>query len=263
MAHCGGMGASVRVAWTTVMSLMVSIVACEADHAGSNLEDAGDRGATSTEAGATRGEGAVATPGGPATADAASGTGVGDAPSADDERRPINALPDDGSTASGSADGGSSPATEASPGVAPDNLRVGDRVHPLSVEGAVLFSWYPHHAAGDQAESAYEIQVHRESSGAEVWDSGKVASSQQSYVAYAGAALAAGESYTWRVRTWDRSDAGSAWSADGAFDTALTNDARGWPSMSTPSRVSSGPLRPAPSGGRARTCRPTTSSSCT
>ncbi|MES1164792.1 MAG: family 78 glycoside hydrolase catalytic domain, partial [Verrucomicrobiota bacterium] len=111
---------------------------------------------------------------------------------------------------------------------APDSLRVGDRVRPLNVEGAPLFSWLPHDAAGDQIQTAYQLQVRLERTGAEVWDSGKIVSSEQAYVAYGGPALTAGDSYAWTVRTWNRGDAMSAWSASAAFDTALTNDAAGW-----------------------------------
>lgn len=110
----------------------------------------------------------------------------------------------------------------------PDDLRVGDRIRPLNVEGTPLFSWYPHDSDGNQVQTAYQILVRLESSGATVWDSGKVASSDQAYIAYGGSALMAGESYTWTVRTWNRGDVASAWSAGAGFDTALSNNAQGW-----------------------------------
>ena len=91
-----------------------------------------------------------------------------------------------------------------------------------------MFSWYPHDPDGNQVQTAYQIQVSLESSGAPVWDSGKVASSEQAYVAYGGSALLAGQSYTWRVCTWNRGDTASAWSANARFDTALANTAQGW-----------------------------------
>ena len=59
-------------------------------------------------------------------------------------------------------------------GAAPDDLRVGDRVRPLNVEGTPVFSWYPHDPDGNQVQTAFQIQVSLESSGASVWDSGKV-----------------------------------------------------------------------------------------
>ena len=55
----------------------------------------------------------------------------------------------------------------------PTQLTAGDQVRPLNVEGAPQFGWMP---AADQ--TAYQLTV---SKGATtVWDSGKVASSNQS-----------------------------------------------------------------------------------
>ena len=61
----------------------------------------------------------------------------------------------------------------------------------------------PASSAGNDVQSAYELQVSRPDGGV-VWDSGKVASDAQSYVPYAGPALDDGASYEWTVRTWDR-----------------------------------------------------------
>src|SRR4051812_6169658 len=86
---------------------------------------------------------------------------------------------------------------------APTQLTVGDQARPLNVEGAPQFGWMPASTAGNDVQTAYELQVTRPD-GAAVWDSGKVASGAQSYVPYAGPALANGASYQWTVRTWDR-----------------------------------------------------------
>ena len=73
----------------------------------------------------------------------------------------------------------------------PTELTVGDQARPLNVEGAPQFGWMPR----DADQTAYQLTV---SKGATtVWDSGKVASSEQSYVPYAGPALANGEAYDW------------------------------------------------------------------
>lgn len=119
-------------------------------------------------------------------------------------------------------------APAAAPGTAPDDLRVGDRPRPLNVEGKPSFSWLPHDPGGDQVQSARQIQVWRDGSTALVWDSGKVRSSQQSHVEYAGAPLRPATAYRWKVRTWNRADAASEWSAAGAFDTALAPGEPGW-----------------------------------
>jgi alpha-L-rhamnosidase len=105
---------------------------------------------------------------------------------------------------------------------APHDLTVGDRAQPMNVEGAPVFGWRLPNAA-DELQSAYQIVVRRAADETMVWDSDKVASSQQSYVSYAGAALANQTSYSWQVRTWNRSDQSSPWSAPALFDTGLTD----------------------------------------
>lgn len=125
--------------------------------------------------------------------------------------------------------GAAEPSSKPAPRAAPDDLRVGDRARPLAVEGRPLFSWLPHDPGGNQVQSARQIQVWREGSSALVWDSGKVRSSEQSHVEYGGPwPLRPGAAYAWKVRTWNRDDAASEWSAPAAFDTALAPGAAGW-----------------------------------
>jgi alpha-L-rhamnosidase len=113
------------------------------------------------------------------------------------------------------------------PVAAPEDLRVGDRTHPLNVEGPPLFSWQVG-AADDDLQSAYQIQLRHDGADAIVWDSGKKASSQQAYVPYAGPSLVAGESYNWTVRTWNKADVVSEWASNAAFDTGLADSGAGW-----------------------------------
>ena len=65
----------------------------------------------------------------------------------------------------------------------------------------------------DDNQSAYEVEVWTGSGGTGtlMWDTGKVASSSQS-VTYAGSTLADGQTYYFRVRTWDTFDDLSNWS---------------------------------------------------
>ncbi|MDA0162119.1 alpha-L-rhamnosidase N-terminal domain-containing protein [Solirubrobacter ginsenosidimutans] len=112
----------------------------------------------------------------------------------------------------------------------PTQLTVGDQARPLNVEGPPQFGWMP---ASDQ--SAYQLTVSR--NGATVWDSGKVASSDQSYVPYAGPALANGEAYDWTVKTWDPSGDVSP-AATGHFETGLTD--QGWSGANWIRRVTTG-----------------------
>src|SRR5690242_14600651 len=85
----------------------------------------------------------------------------------------------------------------------PTQLTVGDQVRPLNVEGAPAFGWMPSSDKGNDVQSAYQLTVAK-ADGTAVWDSGKVASGDQSYVPYRGPALAGGEAYTWTVKTWDK-----------------------------------------------------------
>ncbi len=106
---------------------------------------------------------------------------------------------------------------------APTGLSVGDRTHPLNVEGTPQFGWFPQDQDGNEIQTAYQVQLTRDSDGASIWDSGKVLSSAESYVPYAGPALADGTSYSWRVTTWDRGDLASPWSAWAHFDTGIND----------------------------------------
>ena len=119
----------------------------------------------------------------------------------------------------------------------PTQLTVGDQARPLNVEGAPQFGWMP------RADARPPTSSRCPRARTTVWDSGKVASSDQSYVPYAGPALANGEAYDWTVKTWDTSGTASP-AATGHFDTGLTD--QGWSA-----RTGSAASRPA-------TTRPTT-----
>ncbi len=131
---------------------------------------------------------------------------------------------------------GASPGT--TPPSAPTGLSVGDRQAPLDVAGTPQFGWLPQDADGNEIETAYEIQVNRASDGVLIYDSGKVASSAETYVPYAGPALASGTSYSWTVRTWDRTDQVSPWAATSHFDTAIGDG--DWSGAQSIRRVTSG-----------------------
>jgi len=91
------------------------------------------------------------------------------------------------------------------------------------VEGTPLFGWVPNDPDGNEIQSACQIQVTRVSDNVVIWDSGKTVSRAESFVPYSGPVLAAGTSYTWTVRTWDRSDLASPWATAASFDTGLSD----------------------------------------
>ncbi|MEV0155795.1 family 78 glycoside hydrolase catalytic domain [Micromonospora sp. NPDC050686] len=116
------------------------------------------------------------------------------------------------------------PQATAAPGHAPSvpaALTVDDRAHPLNVEGMPRFSWLPQDRDPGEVQTAYRLTV-SQAGGDVVWDSGKVASGQQSYVPYRGPALRAGAAYEWSVRTWDRSDRESP-AGTGKFETGISD----------------------------------------
>jgi len=87
------------------------------------------------------------------------------------------------------------------------------------------FSWGFQDVRPGDFQSAYQIQV---ASGTaflktdqpDLWDSGKVASGQSLYIAYAGKALPTDAEVCWRVRVWDGRGKEGPWSHTYSFKTA-------------------------------------------
>jgi hypothetical protein len=95
------------------------------------------------------------------------------------------------------------------------------RAPALGVRNSPRFTWIvpPCTSSPDQTQSAYRIVVVTANNGTVVWESGKVASADSTYVAYAGPALASASRYMWTVTTWTQS-CQSAASAAALFVTA-------------------------------------------
>jgi len=111
---------------------------------------------------------------------------------------------------------------------APVHLTTEHASGPLDVDVAQpRLSWELDGDRGEVVQRAYQIAMasHRSllSSGrADVWDSGKVASSAQTDVPYAGAALASNTTYFWAVRVWTTAGGSpGAWSRSARFETGL------------------------------------------
>ncbi len=104
---------------------------------------------------------------------------------------------------------------------APDGLLTNELVHPMNVEKPV-FGWIVNDADENDVQTAYEVVVTDEITGTTVWDSGKVSSSEQSYIAYGGE-LESGHPYSWKVKTWDSSDAESPYSENAYFSSGIKN----------------------------------------
>jgi alpha-L-rhamnosidase len=102
----------------------------------------------------------------------------------------------------------------------PDPLGLGDASPSLS------WSLSSGERSGSQAarQTAYEIRVASTSARLDrpdLWDSGKVTSSDTGNVAYGGAPLRSREAAAWAVRVWDGAGRASAWSAPGTWETGL------------------------------------------
>lgn len=99
--------------------------------------------------------------------------------------------------------------------LAVDGLRA-----PIGIDpGDVRFSWQLGEVGRGVRQTAYRVVVSR--GRAVVWDSGRVASAEQTSVPYGGPPLASATPYTWTVRTWDaRGRAGDS-TPRSTFETGL------------------------------------------
>jgi alpha-L-rhamnosidase len=117
------------------------------------------------------------------------------------------------------------PASQAAPS-APTNTRVDDVTNPVGTEGAPYFGWLDNDINANEIQTGYEILVatseaNLDANLGDVWDSGKVLSSQENHVVYAGTPLGADAEYFWKVRTWDRDGNASPYSTNSTFVVGL------------------------------------------
>jgi len=110
---------------------------------------------------------------------------------------------------------------------APANLRCEYLTNPLGIDVTQpRFAWVLEHSERGETQSAYQVLVATSAENlsrdqGDAWDSGKVASDDSTQVAYAGKALESGHRYYWKVRTWDKGGAASAYSQPAWFEMGL------------------------------------------
>jgi len=119
-----------------------------------------------------------------------------------------------------------------SPGVGGADLRAVDlrceyQANPLAVDAAPpRLSWVLRSIERGQTQTAYQILVasnveRLEPGQADLWDSGRVASSEQNQIPYAGRALGSNQECCWKVRGWDRHGEPGAWSEPARWTMGL------------------------------------------
>jgi alpha-L-rhamnosidase len=109
----------------------------------------------------------------------------------------------------------------------PVSLRCEYKENPLGV-GAVKprLSWKLEAEEKNQSQSAYQIlaassQATLAADQGDVWDSGKVASSQSVLVSYAGKPLNSAQRIHWKLRVWDQEGKQSPWSSSAFWELGL------------------------------------------
>lgn len=109
----------------------------------------------------------------------------------------------------------------------PVQLKCEHKFSPLGVEmSSPRFAWWVDASERGFKQAAYQIMVasaEDKLSGKQpdVWNSGKVTSAENFFVAYAGKPLQSAQRYYWKVRIWDQSGKASAWSEAATFVTGL------------------------------------------
>jgi alpha-L-rhamnosidase len=125
-----------------------------------------------------------------------------------------------------------------SPGVTSKSMRVQRlrceyRDKPLGIDHpAPRLSWTLESSVRGQKQTAYRVLVAHsmealQTDRGDLWDSGKVESSQSINIIYAGDALISGQRCFWKVKVWDKNGGSSDWSDPSFWEMALL-DAGDW-----------------------------------
>ncbi len=99
----------------------------------------------------------------------------------------------------------------------PTGLRCEYLADPVGIDsGRPRLSWVLESADRGQAQTAYQVHVASAADmlaeKGDLWDSGKVGSSEQNQIEYAGAPLVSHQPCFWSVRVWDKAGQASGWS---------------------------------------------------
>ena len=118
---------------------------------------------------------------------------------------------------------------KAAPPDQPNRLRVNHAENPLGIDTPKpLFGWIVNDPRRNETQTAYQVIVSSSRSKCEAgdgddWDTGKIQSSNQNEINYAGKPLGSGAAHWWKVRTWNKEGQVSPWSDPATFETAFLN----------------------------------------
>ncbi|QOY90836.1 family 78 glycoside hydrolase catalytic domain [Paludibaculum fermentans] len=126
-------------------------------------------------------------------------------------------------------------AVSLSAALLPARLECEARVNPVGIDTArPRLGWALKSDGNGARQTAYQILVAGsmealKPGSADLWDSGRVSSANQSWIEYAGKPLQPFQHYYWTVRVWDAAGRASGWSEPAQWTTALlqSSDMRG------------------------------------
>ena len=110
-----------------------------------------------------------------------------------------------------------------------NGLKCEHLIHPNAIDNTTPhFSWKVLNEADKMQQQFYEIQVASDSvtltaGTADLWNTGKFASSSSVMIPYAGKALSSRSLCYWRVRVWNEKEEVSAWSDIARFGVGILN----------------------------------------
>jgi alpha-L-rhamnosidase len=132
------------------------------------------------------------------------------------------------------------------------DLRTDSRVQPVGIDSArPELGWHIDSPVRGYRQSAFQVLVASDpkrlaANDGDLWDSGKVDSTQSVHVPYGGAPLQSRADSYWKVRIWDSRDRPSAWSSPAAWRMGLLRASDWTAHWITPSRWYTRPSLRAP-----------------
>lgn len=109
------------------------------------------------------------------------------------------------------------------------DLRCENLVNPLSIEGIPHLSWKLKSNKNGEKQTAFQLLLASDKSlleagTADLWDSGKIYSSESVMFTYEGDDLSSIPLVYWKVRVWDSANNATPWSEPVCFGTGLTEN---------------------------------------